>query len=435
MKPTFNEAFRFWLYLGFVSFGGPAGQIGIMHDYLVSKKKWISNSKFLHALNYCMILPGPEAQQLATYIGWLMHGTRGGLVAGLLFILPSMIILAFLSIIYVSFGSSPWVSSFFDGLKPAIIAIVILALVKISKKSLQTPLHYAIAVFAFTCIFFFSVPFPIIILSTAIIAYTAIKIFPEIATLNQAKQNKISAGEHQYYINSETKYSIGNNTVIGFAKKIFTGIAFWITPLLLLYYFTSDFIFWQLIATFFTKAALVTFGGAYAVLPYVAQMSVEKYNWLTNIQMIDGLALGETTPGPLVIILSFVGFMAGYNHFDHSVMLAVTALVVTTYYTFLPSFLFIFIGGPIIERSHENEILKTLLGFITAAVVGVILNLTIYLGKAVLFENDISIEAINSFELVWVILSFIALYRFNVNIILWITISAAVGIIRLALSI
>lgn len=428
-KPTFKEALKFWIKLGFISFGGPAGQVAIMHEFLVEKKKWISDSKFLHALNYCMVLPGPEAQQLAIYSGWMLHGTLGGIAAGILFVLPSMFILLGLSVIYVSFGNLPWVLALFSGLKPAIIAIVILALIKIGKKSLLSPFHYFVAITAFVCIFFFNVPFPFIIVSAIIIATICRHFFPLFFDISNQKTIQNEVDENEYYINKHTlKANIGFKP-LKFLKQLSFAVLLWSTPLVAFYFFTSEFEFWEKLTLFFTKAALVTFGGAYAVLPFVAQESVEKLNWLSNLQMIDGLALGETTPGPLIMVLVFVGFMAGQNHFGGSIAMGTLGLLATTFYTFLPCFFFIFIGAPIIEQTQENKRIKEILSLVTATVVGVILNLTIYLGKVLIFPNNFSINGLNYVTLSWTIISFIAMYRFKIGMITWIGISAFFGIV------
>lgn len=428
-RPTFAEALKFWVKLGFISFGGPAGQVAIMHEYLVEKKKWISESKFLHALNYCMILPGPEAQQLATYTGWLLHGVKGGLAAGILFVLPSMFILLGLSLAYVSFGHIPWVYALFSGLKPAIIAIVILALIKIGKKSLHSPFHYLVAAASFTCIFFFNISFPVIIFSSIVIAALARQFFPGFILVSSPISSKHKVEESEYFINSAR-----HSPAIGFAplrllKQIGTGVLLWAIPLSTFYFFTADFAFWKRLSLFFTQAAFITFGGAYAVLPYVAQVSVEKFNWLSNLEMIDGMALGETTPGPLIMVLSFVGFMAGYNHFGNSLVMGTFGLATTTFYTFLPCFLFIFAGAPIIERTSENKKVKEILALVTAAVVGVVLNLTLYLSKAVLFPSVISFAGLDYISLSWIVISFFAMYRFKITMIPWIGISAAFGLL------
>ena len=433
-KPLFSEALKFWLKLGFISFGGPAGQIAIMHEYLVDQKKWISDSKFLHALNYCMILPGPEAQQLATYIGWLLHGSRGGLAAGILFVLPSMFILLGLSAIYVTWGNIPWVYAMFEGLKPAVIAIVILALIKIGKKSLHSYFHYLVAAAAFVCIFFLNVPFPIIILGALLLAALSRKLFPSLLQSRGGKEGQQAQHESGYFLNKNTVVPHVGFSAARLFKQVGLAALLWCIPILLFYFFTRDFIFWQTLSLFFTQAAFVTFGGAYAVLPYVAQVSVEKLEWLSKLQMIDGLALGETTPGPLVIVLAFVGFMAGHNHYGGSLAMGSLGLLTTTFYTFLPCFLFIFAGAPIIERTQENKKVKEMLGLVTAAVVGVVLNLTLYLGKAVVFPDGASLAGINYVAVVWILVSFLAMYRFKVSMIRWIGISALFGLLYYLLS-
>jgi chromate transporter len=427
-KPSFKEAFWFWLKLGFISFGGPAGQIAIMHEYLVERKKWISESRFLHALNYTMILSGPEAQQLATYTGWLLHGTRGGLIAGVFFVLPSMFILCGLAALYTTYGNIPWVYAMFDGLKPAVMAIVILALIKIGKKSLQTAFHFLLAAAAFVCIFFFNIPFPYIIIGALLMAFVARKILPQLFKQSTAAQELLAKNEEQYYINHHHYAAYAGFRGRRLARQLVTAAMLWGMPFGIFYLLTNDFAFWNQLSLFFTQAAFVTFGGAYAVLPYVAQVSVEKLHWLTELQMIDGLALGETTPGPLVMVLAFVGFMAGYNHFGGSVFMGSLGLVVTTFYTFLPCFLFIFAGAPIIEKTRENDRIKQALTLVTAAVVGVILNLTIYLGKAMVFPKELSLTAIDYVTLGWIVVSFIAMYRFKVNMIVWIGVSALFGL-------
>lgn len=422
-RPDFREAMKFWFRLGFISFGGPAGQIAILHEFLVEKKKWISEQKFLHALNYCMLLPGPEAQQMATYTGWLLHGVRGGIVAGLFFILPSMFILLALSLLYVSYGSSPYVSAIFDGLKPAVVAIVILALIKISKKSLKLPIHYIIAIGGFTAIYFFRISFPVIILTVILLALILQQIRPALTTESTTKST--TPDEADYYINSTTCVSEREYNTLTLLKRTVFIALLWIIPLLLFYVAAENFGFWKNLITFFSQAALVTFGGAYAVLPYVAATSVEKFQWLSAAEMVDGLALGETTPGPLIMVLAYVGFMAGYHHSAGSLIAGTIGLVTTTWYTFLPSFFFILAGAPLIERTHENEKVKSILQWVTAVVTGVILNLTLYLAEAVYTSNNEQLP----FALIWTIISIIALLRFKVNMILWIGISAIWGIL------
>jgi chromate transporter len=425
--PTFSEALRFWFKLGFISFGGPAGQIAIMHQFLVDEKKWISDSRFLHGLNYCMILPGPEAQQLATYIGWLLHGTRGGLAAGILFILPSIFILLGLSIVYVTYGKIEWVASLFYGLTPAVIAIVIVALLKIATKSLLSSFHYLVAAGSFIAIFFFDIPFPVIIVAAIAIGWVAQRTLPQLFKTN-ARAAKGDENERGYYLNkfsAPVTHGLSSGSVI---TKIFIALVLAAVPLFLFWSTRADAEFWFSLSAFFTQAAFVTFGGAYAVLPYVAQMSVEKFQWLTEYQMIDGLALGETTPGPLIMVLVFVGFMAAYNHGHASITDGTFGLLTTTFYTFLPSFLFIFIGAPFVEKTKENEKLKMILSIVTAGVVGVILNLTIYLGKAVILPQGIANP--DWFAVSWLIISLVAWYGFKVNMILWIGVSALAGLLH-----
>jgi chromate transporter len=424
-KPSFSEAFRFWLKLGFISFGGPAGQISIMHQFLVDEKKWISDSRFMHGLNYCMILPGPEAQQLATYIGWLLHGVRGGLVAGFFFILPSIFILLVLSIVYVTYGKIEWVASLFYGLKPAVIAVVVLALIKIGRKSLLSMFHYVVAAGSFVAIFFFDVAFPIIILASIAIGWVAQQTFPVLFKSSKSASSN-DRHEREYFLNKFSAPVTDGLTFKSIVSKITIAVVLGLIPILLFTFLTQDVDFWLSLSGFFTRAAFVTFGGAYAVLPYVAQVSVEQFGWLTEYQMIDGLALGETTPGPLIMVLVFVGFMAGYGNGGNSIADGTLGLLTTAFYTFLPSFLFIFIGAPFVERTKENEKLKMVLSIITAGVVGVILNLTIYLGRAVFFLSGVN--SIDWFAVAWLIISFFALYKLKVNLILWIAISAFAGL-------
>ncbi|NBA84731.1 chromate efflux transporter [Emticicia sp. CRIBPO] len=426
-KPGFSEALRFWFKLGFISFGGPAGQISIMHEYLVVQKKWISDGRFLHALNYCMILPGPEAQQLATYLGWLLHGVKGGIAAGLFFILPSVFILLGSSLVYVYWGNVPAVMGLFEGLKPAVVAIILLALIKIGKKSLLGPVHYVIAILSFISIFQFNLPFPLIIISTIIIGILLRYFYPESLSTGGQSSKKTEEDEASYYLNKFTIRDTGPLDFRTIFRQVSVYILIWAVPLVLFYFTHLKFDFWQKLTLFFTKSALVTFGGAYAVLPYVAQVSVEKFHWLSSTQMIDGLALGETTPGPLIMVLAFVGFMAGYHHFGNSLLMGTVGLLTTTFYTFLPSFAFILIGAPFIEKTRENARLKEILNLITASVFGVVLNLSIYLAKAVAFSPGNFTP--NYPAIFWIIISFIALYRFKINMIVWIGISAAAGLL------
>jgi chromate transporter len=425
--PTFREALGFWLRLGFIGFGGPAGQIAILHDYLVDKKRWISDSKFLHALNYCMLLPGPEAQQLATYTGWMLHGVRGGLAAGILFVLPSAIILWGLSVLYVTYGQMPAVQSAFDFLKPTVVAIVVGAIVKIGKKSLLSPLHYIVAVVAFGAIYVWNVPFPAIIAGAILVG--VVVTFGRTITKFQkfSKPAAEAVDEASYLINRHTIVAGSGWSASRLTKQIGVAMLLWAIPFVLFAAFAPEVDFWNKLSLFFTKAAFVTFGGAYAVLPYVAQVSVEEFGWLSRPEMLDGLALGETTPGPLIIILAFVGFMAGYNTFGGSITAATLGLATTVWFTFLPSFLFIFAGAPLIERTHANPAVKSILQYATAAVAGVILSLCLYLGQAVIAPNP---PEIHWLALSWVLASLVALQYFKLNLMAWIGVSVAVGLGR-----
>ncbi|MDZ4747140.1 MAG: chromate efflux transporter [Saprospiraceae bacterium] len=425
--PSFTEALSFWLKLGFISFGGPAGQVSIMHEYLVEKKKWISESRFLHAFNYCMLLPGPEAQQLATYTGWLLHGVRGGLAAGLLFIFPSAVMLWILSYLYVSYGDMPLIAAMFSFLKPAVVAIIIVALIKIGKKSLISPIHYIVATIAFALIYFFNIPFPLVILGAMGIGIILSRLIPVRGGHGVHHKPILDHEESSYLINLNTvKSGVG----ISWKSLILNLIIFsllWLIPLVILFgWGIQDFGFWKDLSVFFTKSAFVTFGGAYAVLPYVAHVSVESFGWLSQHEMIDGLALGETTPGPLIIVLAFVGFMAGYNVFEGNMWMATLGLTLTTYYTFLPSFLFIFIGAPIIERTQTNPIIKSVLGYVTAAVAGVILTLGLYFGKVVIFPSASEMVWV---PFGWIVISFISMHYLKVSMLAWIGISLGMGII------
>lgn len=390
---TLQEAFRFWLKLGFISFGGPAGQISIMHQELVERRRWISERRFLHALNYCMLLPGPEAQQLATYIGWLMHRTWGGVIAGALFVLPSLFILITLSWVYIAFGEVPVVAGLFYGIKPAVTAIVVQAAHRIGSRALKNNWLWGIAAASFTAIFVFNLPFPLIVLSAAVIGYVGGRLAPE----------KFRTGGHSAAKKSFGPALIDDDTPtpeharfsgLKLLRLALVAAVLWALPMGIL----SAFFGWEgtltQMAWFFTKAALLTFGGAYAVLPYVYQGAVGHYGWLTPTQMIDGLALGETTPGPLIMVVAFVGFIGAYVQQvfgpDQVFLAGALAATLVTWFTFLPSFLFILAGGPLVESTHNELKFTAPLTAITAAVVGVILNLACFFGYHVLWPNGFS---------------------------------------------
>ncbi|MDQ3120245.1 MAG: chromate efflux transporter [Verrucomicrobiota bacterium] len=388
--PTFAEALRFWTWLGFISFGGPAGQIAIMQTELVEKRRWIGRERFQHALNFCMLLPGPEAQQLAIYIGWLLHGTAGGIFAGALFVLPSIFILWGLSAIYAAYGSVPWIAAIFYGLKPAIMAIVAVAVIRIGRKALQNSVMWGIAALAFAGIFFFHIPFPIIVLGALLLGFVGGMFWNERfapVSAHEIHQNP-SALEHSSV--PEQARPTWHRSL----RVAILGLAIWWMPVLLVGLWLG----WTSVpfqeGLFFSKAAVVTFGGAYAVLPYVAQQAVETYGWLQPGQMMDGLGLAETTPGPLIMVLQFVGFMGGYNQpgAQPPLLAATLGALITTWVTFVPCFLWIFLGAPHVEQLRDNRNLTAALSAVTAAVVGVILNLAIWFGWHVLITPSASLD-------------------------------------------
>ncbi|MDH2916739.1 MAG: chromate efflux transporter [Gallionella sp.] len=429
---TLMQAFWYWLKLGFISFGGPAGQIAIMHHDLVEKKRWISEKRFLHALNYCMVLPGPEAQQLATYIGWLMHRTWGGIIAGVLFVLPSLFILIALSWLYIAFGDVPLVAGLFYGIKPAVTAIVVHATHRIGSRALKNNVLWAIAAASFVAIFALNVPFPAIVLFAALIGYFGGHISPE---------HFKSGGGHGKSNKSFGVALIDDDTPTpeharfrwaGLIKVTVIGGLLWLLPMTLL---TMNY-GWDHTLTqmgwFFTKAALLTFGGAYAVLPYVYQGAVGHYGWLTPTQMIDGLALGETTPGPLIMVVAFVGFIGGYTQAlfgaENQFLAGALAATLVTWFTFLPSFMFILAGGPLVESTHGDLKFTAPLTAITAAVVGVILNLAMFFGYHVLWPQGFE----GTFDIASAVIALaaaIALFRYKRGVIEVIAGSAVIGLL------
>ena len=385
------EAFWFWFKLGFLSFGGPAGQIALMHTELVDKRRWISDKRFLHALNFCMVLPGPEAQQLATYLGWLMHRTWGGVVAGVLFIFPSLILIVLLSWIYMVYGDTTIVAGIFYGIKPAVTVLVIQASYRIGSRTLRNPWLWAIALLSFFALFVLSLPFPLIITLAAVIGWLGGKLSPatfSVQHATSASKNSLNTA----IIDNDTPRPL--HTQFSYPRLFMVlsaAAALWCLPMLAM---TSLWGWGHTITQmgwFFTKAALLTFGGAYAVLPYVYQAAVETFAWLTPTQMIDGLALGETTPGPLIMIVAFVGFVGAFVQSalgpDQAVLSGVIAALVVTWFTFLPSFIFILAGAPFIESTHGKLAFTTALTGVTAAVVGVIANLALFFAMHVGWPN------------------------------------------------
>jgi chromate transporter len=422
--PSFAEASRLWFKVGCLGFGGPAGQIALMHRLVVDERKWVGEAQFLHALNFCMLLPGPEAQQLATYIGWLLHGVRGGLVAGTLFVLPGFCVILALSAAYAAFGQLPWLMGVFFGLKCAVIALVAEALWRVAKRALKQPMHVVVAALAFIALFVFRIPFPIVILVAAIVGFG----------MAWRSDGVAAKGADEKILEQSSKATRPFRTII-------VGAVLWLGPIALLALLVGgDQIFPQM-GLFFAKMAVVTFGGAYAVLAYVAQQAVQNYGWLSTSNMIDGLALAETTPGPLILVLSFVGFYAAHQQPGALAPLLAGTLgaIFVTWVTFVPSFIWIFLGAPYIERLRQNRYLSAALAMVTAAVVGVIANLALWFALHVLFrevsEISFGIATVTwpdwrSADLVAIGLSIVAglaLLHWRVNLVKVLLASGAIG--------
>ena len=435
---SFTEALKFWFKLGCISFGGPAGQIAIMHRELVEQKRWISEKRFLHALNYCMLLPGPEAQQLATYIGWLLHRTWGGVAAGALFVLPSLLLLIGLSWVYVVFGSVPWVAGLLYGVKPAVAALVVQAVHRIGSKVLKkpstAPALWTVAATSFIAIFVFAVPFPAIVLGAALVGWLGARYAPGQFT-GGAGHGAAQATYGPALIDDTTPTPAHAR----FSKKrllqvLAAGTLLWLLPFAAL---GAWFGWHSTLATmgwFFTKAALLTFGGAYAVLPYLYQGGVDQFGWLSAAQMIDGLALGETTPGPLIMVVAFVGFVGGWNKEvlgpDALFLGAALAATVVTWFTFLPSFVFILAGGPLVESTHGKLQFTAPLTAITAAVVGVIANLALFFIAHIAIRTGASgpfLSQIDWAALLLALVAGVALIRFKTGVITVILLCALAG--------
>lgn len=429
---SFGEALRFWLKLGFISFGGPAGQIAIMHTELVERRRWISENRFLHALNYCMLLPGPEAQQLATYIGWLMHRTRGGLVAGALFVLPSLFILIALSWIYLAFGDVPVVAGLFYGIKPAVTALVLHAAHRIGTRALKNGWMWGIAAASFVAIFAFDTPFPAIVAAAGLVGWLGSRRWPQVFALGGA-QGAAASAYGPALIDDDTPTPAHARFTYGrLARVLVAGLLLWSLAM-------GALVAWQgwdatlsQMGWFFTKAALLTFGGAYAVLPYVYQGAVDTFQWLSGPQMIDGLALGETTPGPLIMVVAFVGYVGGWNHAvlgpDALFLGAALAATVVTFFTFLPSFVFILAGGPLVEATHGRLGFTAPLSAITAAVVGVILNLALFFAYHVWWPQGFE-GGFDAVSAAITLAAAVALFRFKVGVFPLLGACAAVGLV------
>ena len=435
-RVALGEALRYWLKLGFISFGGPAGQIAMMHQELVEKRHWISERRFLHALNYCMLLPGPEAIQLAIYIGWLMHRVWGGIIAGVLFFLPSFFLLVVFSWIYLAFGQVPAVAGLLYGIKPAVTAIVLFAAYRIGARALHNAALWSIAAAAFIAIFVFTVPFPLIVVGAAVAGAIGGKLAPERFRTGSGH----GAVDRRYgaaIIDDDTPApSHARFSKARLAAYLSAGVALWaiaLASITTMWGWNGDL---AQMGWFFTKAALLTFGGAYAVLPYVYQGAVEQYGWLTGPQMIDGLALGETTPGPLIMVVAFVGFVGGWAKqvlgADALFAAGFAGAAVATFFTFLPSFLFILVGAPLVEATHGDIKFTAPLSGITAAVVGVILNLALFFAWHVLWPQASAAAPFSGrFEWFSALLSaaaLVALFRFKVGIIPVIGVCAGAGL-------
>lgn len=428
-SPTFAEAFRFWLKLGFISFGGPTGQIAIMHAELVERKRWIGEERFLHALNFCMLLPGPEATQLATYCGWLLHRTWGGIVAGVLFVLPSAVLLWALSYVYAAHGSVPWIAAIFSGLKPAVTAIVAVTVVRLGTRALRNPTGWAIAALAFVLIYFLQAPFPAIVVGAALVGF-ALRRSPWFRSIPHARP---SSGQPAARFVIDDAAAAGAHTRPSLARAlrvVVVSLLVWWLPI----FAAAWWLGWESTAAraglFFSKAAMVTFGGAYAVLPYVGQQAVDHYGWITATQMVDGLGLAETTPGPLIMVVQFVGFLAGWQLPGalSPLMAGTLAAAITTWATFVPCFLWIFLGAPHVEQLRGQAALSSALSAVTAAVVGVVLNLAVWFALHVFLPSGMSSGRVDGFAVAVALAAFVALQRFKVGVIPVVLVSGLAGL-------
>jgi len=417
-RPTFRQAFLFWVKLGFINFGGPTGQIAIMHKELVDRRRWISDERFLHALNYCMLLPGPEATQLAIYVGWLLHDVVGGLVAGLFFVLPSVVVLLALGWVYVTFGTVPLVAGLFLGLKAVVVAIVAHAVIRIARRALKRAVMIAIAAAAFVALYLFHVSFPLVIVAAGLVGLALYRFAPAAWFSGGGGHGAPSSGAVLGTTDAPPAHALPSAPRAW--RILAVGALVTLAPLaalLLLGGVLAD------DALFFTKASYVTFGGAYAVLSYIAQEAVQRHHWLTAPQMVDGLGLAETTPGPLIMVVTFVGFMAGWTA-THALAWAVAGGLVATYFTFLPSFVFVLVGGPFVEKLRADERLSAALTTITAAVVGVVLNLAVFLAAQVLLPGG----AVAWFPVALAVAAFVAMLAWDVGVVPVVLAGAALGL-------
>lgn len=443
--PTFAEATRVWAKIGLLSFGGPAGQIALMHKELVEDRRWTGEQRFLHALNYCMLLPGPEAQQLAIYIGWLLHRTWGGVVAGVLFVLPGALVMLGLSLLYVFFRELPFVDAMFLGVKAAVLAVVIDAVLRIGRRALASPALVAIAVAAFIGIYAFRIPFPLLIAIAALTGWLGSRAMPQLFVA-KGHGAKGSAADDAGVVDgmfARGELTHADPSSAGFLKVLALWLPIWLGPVLLLWLLTGSSSVWTQLGAFFSAIAVVSFGGAYAVLAYVAQAAVDGYGWLSTGEMVDGLGLAETTPGPLILVLQFVGFLAAWRApgaLDPLLAGALGALL-TTWVTFAPCFLWIFLGAPYVEALRGNRAISAALSAITAAVVGVIMNLALWFALHVVFDAVQRVDVLGASPYVPVLSSvnwraavlaaaaMVAMLWFRVGMITTLVASAAAGLI------
>jgi len=426
VKPVgFWEAFWFWVKLGFINFGGPAGQIAIMHRELVDKKRWVSEGQYLRTLNFCMLLPGPEAQQVATYIGWRLHGTAGGIVAGSFFVIPSIFVLWFLSYLAVAHSDVPAITGLLYGIQPVVIAIVVEAVLRISRRALNHYLLIGFSVAAFVALYFFSIPFPLLVLAAALGGLILSRVVPE------AFQGSGHGSSQEQESAVDLAVSEGRPSILRNVRLLGTFLVLWAVPVGAVWIWRGGEDVLVREALFFTGAAFVTFGGAYAVLSYISDVAVNQYGWLTADQMVQGLGLAESTPGPLIMVTQYVGFIGAWNDPGPFAPLLYGTLgaVVTTYATFLPCFLFIFLLAPYIELLANDRRIGAVLVGVTAAVVGVIANLAVYFATQVLFPEGVSLQSLDVFALVVAVISFVVLQRFKVPIYLMVPAGAVVGMI------
>lgn len=426
-SPGFWQAFWVWVKIGLLSFGGPTGQIGLMHRELVERRRWISDRRFLHALNYCMLLPGPEAQQLAIYVGWLLHRALGGIVAGLLFVLPGALLMGLVSYVYIAFGEVPLIQAIFDGLKPAVIAIVAAAMLRIGQKVLKHPALWLIALAAFVSIFFLNLPFPLIILGAGSIGWIAFKMGSQAFSGGGHGHGSPEDEDAGYAIGEDSVERIGRFSILRSIRSGALWLGIWLAPLLACLAILGRGHVLTEMSLFFSKVAMVTFGGAYAVLPYVAQQAVEQHAWLSAAEMMDGLGLAETTPGPLVLVLQFVAFLGGWaaETGASALLMAMLASFITCWMIFVPGYLFVFAGAPLFEGGRSYPGLASALTAITAAVVGVILNLAVWFGVQVIMPEA---GVFHLFSMILATVCFVLLKRFGWDVLWVIAIGASAGV-------